>query len=174
MSESIDVPLPGAQTEIINRPERVGDGYLVNPATGGVVTLAGPTDLIVEAIDECKDIEGRLRTFKRALADEILRRMDHEGTWTARLGDFKVSGDGPRGPEYDGQRLVKALDDLVMRGLISKRAADKAVEAVTTYKVKRAGVNALLKLGPDVVAAIESAAEQNLKPRQVRVTREPM
>lgn len=153
--------------------EEVGQEITVaNPATGVVVELAGPTDMLAAAIDECRDIENRLRDFKRMIADEILRRMDHEGTWTARVGHFKVSGDGPRGDTYDGERLWKALEPLVADDRIAVAARLKAVEPETTYKVKKAGVNALLKLGPEVVEAVKSAAEQNLKPRGVRVSRE--
>lgn len=151
-------------------PERVAAPAVVaNPATGIVVELAGPTDQLAAAIDECRDMEEALRAYKRTLADEILRRMDHEGTWTARVGRYKVEGDGPRADTYDGERLWKALEPLVSGGSIAGAARLKAVEPETVYKVKKAGVNALLKLGPEVVEAVRSAAEQNLKPRAVRV-----
>lgn len=150
-----------------------GTDLIVHPLTGEALELRAPTTDLAAAIDQAKEMEGALREYKRAIADEILRRMDHEGTWTARLGPYKVTGDGPRQPTYDGERLRSALERLVQVGRISERAMEKAVELVTDYKVKKAGINALLKLGPDVAAAVRGAEEQNLKPRGVRVSVEP-
>jgi hypothetical protein len=171
--ESIDVAPPGARTEIIQRPEPASP-VIVNPATGEALSLRDPTNVLADALTAARELEIRLGGFKRDLQDEILRRMDHERTYTAHLpGRLKLTGDGPRKPDYDGERLYKALEPLVP-AVISSRARDNAVETTTAYKVKKAGINALLKVEDDrVIAAVKGAEVQNTKPRGVRVTPEP-
>lgn len=150
-------------------------GLVINPRTGEALALAeAPTDELADIIDAIKEREDELRSFKRLVADEILRRMDHERTYTAHLpGGLKLTGDGPRGDEYDGERLHTQLRVLVDEGVIGEIALRKAVETTTAYRVRVGGVRALLK-GSDerIVAAVSAAAKQNLKPRGVRVSRD--
>lgn len=162
-----------ASTEALVPVERVQeDLQLVNPATGEVVLLNAPTNEIAAAVDATRELEGRLREFKGRLNAELLDRMDKAATWTARGGGYKVSGDGPRQPNYDGPKLAAALRPLVEAGVIEKAAMLKAVEPAVEWKAKKAGINALLKLGEKVVAAVKSAEVENTKPRQVRVSPE--
>lgn len=148
---------------------------IVHPRTGEALALTeAPTDWLAQIIDTVKEREDELRSLKRTIADEILRRMDHERTYTAHLpGGLKLTGDGPRGDEYDGERLHAQLRVLVDEGVIGEIALRKAVETTTEYKVRANGVKALLK-GSDerIVAAVKAAAKQNLKPRSVRVSRD--
>jgi hypothetical protein len=148
---------------------------IVNPATGEALSLRDPTDVLAGAIAAVRELEVQLHGFKRDLQDEILRRMDHERTYTAHLpGRLKLTGDGPRTPDYDGKRLAVELTRLVNDGVIGLVAMQKAVEEVVDYKVKKAGITALLKVEDErVAAAVKSAEIQNTKPRGVRVTPEP-
>lgn len=144
---------------------------LLNPVTGAVIARLAPTDVLAAAIDEIKEMEGALRSHKRDIADEILRRMDHEATYTAHLGRYKVTGDSRSRTEVDGAALHAGLAPLVEHGIISQRALDAAVKTETAYKVQRAGVNALKRLSnPQIDAVIAKASSPSTKARQVNVT----
>lgn len=148
---------------------------IVHPRTGETLAVAeAPTGQLAEILDAIKERESELQSFKRLIADEILHRMDHERTYTAHLpGGLKLTGDGPRGDEYDGERLHAQLRTLVEEGVIGEVALRKAVSTTTEYKVRVSGVKALLKGNDErIVAAVQAAAKQNLKPRSVRVSRD--
>lgn len=142
---------------------------VLNPATGELVPLDSPTDVLAQYLAGVREFEDGLRSAKRQVADELLQRMDHEGTWTVHLPGITVEGDGPGRVMYDAEELHRRLDDLVDHGHISAAARDKAVEVVTTYKAKAAGVKALHKLGDEVAEAIDACSHPSEKPRQVRV-----
>lgn len=145
---------------------------IANPLTGETLDLHAPTDQLAAAIDAVKEQKSRLDEFASTIKREILERMDHEAAYTYRGGGFKVTGDGPRQPGYDGEKLYEALAPLVKAGEIGKEAMKRAVEMIPTYKVKKVGINALAKLGrADVTAALAAAEVPNEKPRAVSVSR---
>lgn len=143
-----------------------------NPLTGEVLDLHASTDLLAAALDAVKEQKSRLDEFASIVKAELLARMDHEATYSFTGRGFKVSGDGPRQPNYDGETLYGALAPLVRAGELGKAAFDKAVEMTPTYKAKKNGINALKKLPNEAVqAALASAEIPNESPRQVRVSR---
>lgn len=144
-----------------------------NPLTGELVDFNGPTDQLALALDAIKEQKSQLDSFASDLRKEVLQRMDHEATYTYRGGGLKLSGDGPRAPDYDGERLYSELRPLVARDVIGADAMRKAVETDVVYKPLKRGITALAKLPiPEVQAALKAAEVQNDKPRSVRVSRE--
>ncbi len=150
----------------------VPDGHAVNPATGELLPLArGGTDELAGQLREVRELEGRLREYKSAISRELLHRMDRAAKWTVRYKGWKVEGDAPPKPDYDGAVLARELGDLVKAGIIDVVAHVAAVEAVEQWKPKKAGINALLKLGsPEITAALARAEVPASKTRTVRVT----
>lgn len=147
-----------------------GGSVAVNPSTGEVVMLDGATNELAQALDESKQLVEGLREFQGTLRREVLARMDHAATFTYRGGGFHVSGDGPRQPTHDGEQLHEGLQALVDQGVIAQVAMDNAVEVVPTYKVKKAGVNALAKSTDERVQQLLAECQvEDTRPRQVRV-----
>lgn len=145
---------------------------VVIPLTGQVIDLSTPTDQIADAIDRVKLIEADLRAAKRVLSDEVLRRMDHEGKWTVHAPGWKVVGQSPGGEEFDGDELARRLRKLVKAGRISQGAMTNAVAREIVWTAKKAGINALRKLGDDVRAEVDACASPTTKPRSLQVTPE--
>lgn len=146
-------------------------GYL-NPITGQLLAPDAPTDAIAEELEWVREQVADLQSYARALKHEVLGRMDHERTYTARLPRrLTLTGDGPRKPDYDGERLYAALVALVP-DVIGQSALDKAVKRETAYRPMKGGITALLKVDDERVAAAVKAAEvPNNKPRNVQVKR---
>jgi hypothetical protein len=63
------------------------------------------------------------------------------------------------------------LEELVADGLLSMEAVDAAVEVVTGFKARAAGISALRKLGGVVAEAVEECSVSVEKPRRVSVSR---
>lgn len=143
---------------------------IANPMTGEALELTASEEDLAAAIDAAKEMEGRLREFKSAISDELLRRMDHEAKWTIRPGRYKVEGSAPPAPDYDAEKLLPVLTRLVREKLITPGAAHDALERPKApLKVKRRGINALLKLGGEVAAALAECQVEVTKPRSVSV-----
>lgn len=144
---------------------------IANPATGELIRLSDPTDTLAQALDEVRDMESRQREFKARISEEILRRMDAEGVWTAEVGEFKVSGQSPDRTDYDADKLLFALDRLVADGDITPDARDRAVTVVESLKVSKRGVQALRKLGGRVEEVINDTEVAVETPRRISVRR---
>lgn len=135
------------------------------------VTAADPEQL-AEFTDSCEHLTAIMREAKATVSDELLTRLDKRGKWTARFGEFEVKAPSPTAgtSSFDTQRLQDTLGDLLDRDLIDADAALAAVEFVQPdpyYKVRPAGVQALLKRGGEVAAAIESCRVTAEPPRRV-------
>jgi hypothetical protein len=143
---------------------------IVHPATGEALSIPDePTDRLGLELDGVKDLESRLREYKREIWREVLRRMDHEGLWSVKAGDLKLTGASPGQVDYDARRLAQALHPFVKHELISQAAYDAAVESEVTWKAKKRGINALLKLGGVVAEAVKDC-EVPIDPESRRVS----
>jgi hypothetical protein len=143
------------------------------PYTGETVDLASSPDKLAAVLYEIRDLESRLREAKGELTEELLKRMDANARWSDRFGEFQVTGKSPEPTtEYDGERLFDALRALHDQGHISLEAAEAALEKETTYKPRKRGINALLKLGGEVAEAIKDCeVEAEPKRRYLKVER---
>ena len=141
-------------------------------ATGEIISLGAPTDILAECVDHLKDVRSQLNEALGEIDRELLARGDREAQWTVHAGPWKVSMDSPAPKvDYNGETLYHDLAALAVKGVISHEALDAAVEIITGYKVKVAGVNRLKKLGPKVVEVIERSASTSERRRSVRVER---
>lgn len=146
---------------------------LVIPATGELISLDAPTDILAHVLEHIREIESDLRDAKRTLSAELHARMDVEAQWTVQAGKFKLTGQSPEsGVSYDPYKLTEALAPFLASGAVTPQALNAAVERITTYKVRIAGVNALKRLGGEVRKAIEAVAEhRDPSDRRVSVSR---
>ncbi len=90
-----------------------------------VVELAAFTENAAELrriADEAQGIVG----------DELVRRLDMNGRWTLRDGEFEIRAASPEAgtTAYDHEPLVAAVTALVADGVISQTAADAALAPV--------------------------------------------
>jgi hypothetical protein len=166
--------------ELVHRPEEDKPAIL-NPATGALVPLAdAATDEIAEAHDALSGLASQIREAQALASDEMLARMDRRGKWTADVGDFKLKSQSPTAgtTDYDAEGLRADLLTLVETSVLDQEAVDDAVELVEPpkpepyLKKKLAGINALLKLGPEVVEVVQRHKIEKPAPaRKVTVKR---
>jgi hypothetical protein len=85
---------------------------------------------------------------------------------------LKITGQSPAPvEEWDGLELRTALLDLHARDHIELAAVYAAVEAVTTWKVRKAGITALRKLGGEVAETVDRLCQRSERERRVSVSR---
>lgn len=159
----------------------------IPPATGGEVldrssgelidVREASTDRLARFLDEAAELVSLVNEARAQVDREVLRRMDEEATWTARVGSFELRAPSPEAgmTYYDAEGLEEALDDLVERGLVSEQAAAAALEVETKVerKPRQGGIRALLRLGGEVAEAVAACERRRQEPprRSVRVRR---
>ncbi len=143
-----------------------------------LLEAAGLTDLTqaeIEALaaftENAEHLTAIAREAKGTVSEELIRRLDRASKWTAHVDGFEIKAPSPQAGAvtYDTALLREALDALVEQDLIDPDAATAAVELVTPepfFKQKQAGVNALLKRGGDVAAAVEACRVETDPPKR--------
>lgn len=139
----------------------------VNTVTGHIVNLDGPTAELGRAIRDTQELKQRLDAFRTELSIELLQRMDRAAKWTHEEDGVKVSSSSPNQMTYDPVQLASTLTTLVSSGAIDEEAAHGCIEMVP--KVKKAGINAVLKLGGKIEEAVKACATPSTRPRAVKV-----
>ena len=160
--------IEGAELEQARRPD-----LFVHPLTGEAVSLAEMTnDWLGGVLDDLRDHESRLREVKGDITTEVLRRMDQHAKWSVDAGIYQLKSSSPEPvEEWDALELREALLRLVDRGELAISAVDAAIEPVVTYKIRKAGITALRKLGGEVREIVNSRVKESAKRRYVTVTR---
>lgn len=137
---------------------------------------AAETTDTVRVMDEIQHVQSLLNEAKGMLSDELVSRLDKRGKWTLEVEGLKVTAPSPDAGtvSYDPVKLHFALRDLHLTGVIDSEAREATEEWVKPepyYKVKLAGVKALLKL-PAAREAIEACrVETTPAPRKAKVSR---
>lgn len=145
---------------------------LVNPSTGELLTLDSPTEDLGRFLADMREHESLCREAKRAITREVVARMDKGATWTLHVEGLKLSSQSPAPvEEFDGPALHEALQFLVDEDVIGVEALDAAVETVISYKPRKAGINALRKLGGRVADVVDEHRTVIDKDRYVSVSR---
>lgn len=144
---------------------------VMNPATGELVDLADPTDVLARQRADIREVESQLQEFKRILDREIIDRMDADATWTLRVDGLKVEAPSPApAEEFDAEALWNGLHSIARDVPLSEAAIHAAVTEERTYKVSKRGVAALRKLGGQVAKVIDRCASEEVRDRRVRVS----
>lgn len=151
---------------------------IVNPATGELVSLDGPTDLLASQLADIRALEALLREVKRAFTGEVVARMDkavetgESGSWTVRVGPWTLKAPSPAPTvEYDTQALRDALDALADLGVIGPEAVDRVCQPILTYKVNRSALTTLSKANAQVAKVVAEHSREVQKDRRVTVER---
>lgn len=135
--------------------ELIQSRELMNPITGELIALDGPSESLGGLLSDIREMESRAREAKSLVSDELLRRMDKSREWTVHCPGFKLVGQSDaEKPEYDKAGLFKELEKLADEGLIDTDAALRAVEPVLELKVHDSGMKRLLK-SPVIAARLE-------------------
>ena len=145
---------------------------VVSPRTGELLELSAPDEDLAGWLADVREHESLLREAKNLVQRELLRRMDRSAKWTVRVPKFKLTGTSPKPEEtWDGAVLRERLHDLVDDGELTVEAVDAAVETVISFKVRKAGVNALRAAGGRAAAIVDELAIATEKERRVSVSR---
>lgn len=146
---------------------------VVSPTTGEVIELSAPTDALAQYLADVREAELLLREAKRLVSREITSRLDRIASWTLRLeGGLTVKTQSPApSEEWDALAARSDLLQLVDEGVLGVEAVDAAFEPVVTYKPRKAGINALRKLGGRVVEILSAHSREVEKERYVSVSR---
>jgi hypothetical protein len=146
---------------------------VVSPRTGEVLTLDAGTDQLAGLLADFSEHEAVVKESKRYVQDELLRRLDSAAQWTMHVeGGLKISAPSPApAEEFDELALRESLLQLADDHVIAIEAVDRAVEPQVSYKARKAGVNALRKLGGRVAETVDAHARSAEHKRYVRVER---
>jgi hypothetical protein len=130
------------------------------PHTGELLEVSRETaEHLADVVTHIRDLESRLREVKQIISEEIAARCDREGKWSFEAGEYKLSiKSNALVPQWDVQKLLLLLDQLVALQVITPGARERAVQPRTEYKVLARGVDALLK-NPDLAGEIEACRE---------------
>ena len=140
---------------------------LVCKPTGEIIDLDASTGELGRQLDSIATIKRQLDPARSAISVELLQRMDRAAKWTQEEDGVKVSSPSPNQMVYDPVQLASTLTTLVSSGAIDEEAARDCIEMVP--KVKKAGINAVLKLGGQVEEAVKACATPSTRPRTVKV-----
>jgi hypothetical protein len=98
-------------------------------STGELVELAQAPAEVIGRIAEDIDIRlDELRSDKRALSDEITRRLDFEGRRSLEVDGWRFETTAPEERDIDVPALQAVLLDLVVEGTISQKKADACIQ----------------------------------------------
>ncbi len=150
-------------TELEPRPVSV----LAHPTTGEVIDLGSSTDSLGLALAQLRQLEDQVKVAKRAISDEVIRRMDIDALWTHHGDGVKLTSRSPEQTAYDIERLVETLARLAGEKKITEDAAKRCINLKP--EAKKAGINALLKSGGEVKEAILACEVPVDRPRSVKV-----
>lgn len=166
----IVIDKPGSPEQVVN---------LTDPDTGEVVALqdAG-RELITRVLGRTElaiqDHLDYLRSAKRTLGAELIKRMDANTEWTTHSRGVKVSAPSPTAGtvSWDAEMLDAILDQLVEEGVVNAEAKIKAVSQRAGLETHDDGIKRLLKV-PAVADRIAPAKRISAAPNRsvtVKVT----
>ncbi|MCW3018622.1 MAG: hypothetical protein JWN10_930 [Solirubrobacterales bacterium] len=132
---------------------------VIHPSTGEVLDLDASTEDLARWLVEARQLDEAMRAEKRRVVSELLARMDRDASYTLRVGDLELKGDGPAPPmEYDAVELRAALSEFVEAEVISSDALDRAIEDEQKLRPRVNGLKALMRQGGPLAETIERYA----------------
>lgn len=150
--------------------ELVTTEQVVHPITGELLAPDSPPETLAGFLAQVREYELELRAAKKLVTRWVLDVMDRRASWTLRAEGFTLTGQSPAPAEsFDELALREDLLRLVDEDVLSVEAVDAAVETVVTFKVRRAGLSALRKLGGRVAETVDLHARLDEPTRYVSV-----
>jgi hypothetical protein len=127
---------------------------------------------LARLLADVREAESIFREAKREVAREIHRRFDANAKWSDTVDGLKITGQSPAPvEEWDGEKLREALLELHARGKIELAAVYAAVRIEQTFKVQKAGITNLRRLGGEVAATVDGLCQRSERERRVSVSR---
>ena len=136
-------------------------GELVDPAKLATTDIAGQ-------LESLRAWEADVRSYRRALSDEVASRLDHEGRRSADVGEFVLSVNPPTEKQWRIRQLEETLADLVVEGAISREKAQRCI--VLVPKVAWSEIKTLLS-DPRISHRIEPCFDEVPIARYIKVKR---
>lgn len=124
---------------------------IVAPTTGVLVDLSSPAE-VAHALHEIRDIEDKVKDFKRVLTHVLVEEAARQGAKTIELGGLKVV-------IKEGEQIlwdVDVLEDLLEAGLPQERF-DELVKVECTHKVSKREADRIAAGRPEYAEIIETA-----------------
>lgn len=101
---------------------------VVIPATGEALELAAPAHELARAWSDLEELDRDLKAAKREIADEVIRRLDHEGRRSMTIDGVKLEASAPTEKVWNLPELQGTLDELVNEGTISDEKAGRCIK----------------------------------------------
>lgn len=118
---------------------------VINPATGESIALADQaTDLLARERRAVTELRDSLNQFASYLDEELTRRLDHENTRSATVGEWKIETKAPTTLTFESGALGVAIHDLISEGLLGESVIERVFIPVPD-KVNRREVDKLLR-----------------------------
>lgn len=143
---------------------------LIVPATGEIVNLSAPTDILAEAAARMRELETELARVRGVVSEELTRRLDHENLRSAEVGDYTITVDAPGGLDWDTDELLQELDRLVELDVISGDALERVLPAKRRVAVRELK-KLLPTLDPDYRTDLEACSSPSSRVRRVKIDR---
>jgi len=172
-SDQVALEPPSEVTEALPPSGEETSLTVLDPTTGEVLDLSSPNETLGAWLSEAREWKSRLGEAVRMVEAELNRRMDTDCSWTLHAEGMDIQGSAPGRTTYDAEELDAGLAVLEEKKLISPKARRAAVEQVTTLKLRKSGVNALLKIEGEVSELVRSLEKPDPKPRRVSVKVKP-
>lgn len=141
---------------------------LMVPATGEVLALNQPSDILAEAVNRMRELERELASVRQTVAEELTRRMDVENLRKADVGDYTISVDAPGALDWDLKKLDEVLDGLVAAGRLSAAAKERVMPPKPSLS-QRELKKLLTTLEPDERERVEACSAPSRRTRRVKV-----
>jgi hypothetical protein len=144
---------------------------LVVPVVGEVLDLDAPSDRLAEATWRMRELESELARVRKAVAVELVRRMDQENLRSVEVAGYSITVDAPGGLDWDAQGLDQVLAELVDREVITAGARERVVPMKPSV-VQRELKKLLATLPEPERELVEGCASPTRRTRRVKVDNE--
>ena len=147
---------------------------VVHPMSGEVLDLESTTDTLAQWLLDLRELRQMLSGTIDTISEELSERLDQENTRTGRVGEWEIKGVAPSTTVYDPEQLQKALDELVLDGVLAAAVVERTVKPplVKDWKVDRREIAKLLKHQDlRVREAVAACGEEVAQTRSVSIRR---
>lgn len=101
---------------------------LILPVTGEAIDLSAGPKVLLDAWNQIVGAEQDLKAAKREIADEVTRRLDHEGRRSLTVDGVKFETTAPTEKVWNVKELSETLNELVDEDTISDEKAGRCIK----------------------------------------------